>query len=301
MNRVINVQNAREKRSIAGPQDSFFKLIKEQRGVSIYSRGKKVHVIGPDPAGQEIYDALNRVVRLIRKEGILDNRRIERLIMRSCIQGINMKKLAKTDGQRLYLNAIDHNDMVFCVGPAGTGKTLLAVAQAINHLERGKVERIVLVRPAVEAGEKLGFLPGSLDEKIDPYVRPMLDSLHKFTDPAILDKYFHKGIIEVMPLAYMRGCTFEKAFVILDEAQNVTAAQMLMFLTRFGYGSKCVIIGDDTQVDLPRGSGLNDALDALAGIDEIALVELGEEDIVRHPLVTKIVNAYQNQNRFYAA
>jgi phosphate starvation-inducible protein PhoH and related proteins len=200
----------------------------------------------------------------------------------------------KTLNQKRYVDAIDAHTIVLGIGPAGTGKTYLAMAKAVNALQRKQVTRIILTRPAVEAGERLGFLPGTLSEKIDPYLRPLYDALHDMMDPELIPKLMASGVIEVAPLAYMRGRTLNDAFIILDEAQNTTAEQMKMFLTRLGFGSKVVVTGDITQIDLPGGnrSGLRAAVDILDGIDDIHISELTSADVVRHRLVAEIVDAY---------
>jgi len=200
----------------------------------------------------------------------------------------------KTLGQKHYVDAIDRHTVVFGIGPAGTGKTYLAVAKAVQALQNKAVNRIILTRPAVEAGERLGFLPGTLSEKIDPYLRPLYDALHDMIDPDSIPRLMASGTIEVAPLAYMRGRTLNDAFVILDEAQNTTPAQMKMFLTRLGFGSTIVVTGDVTQVDLPGGtrSGLRVVRDILSGVDDVQFCELNSRDVVRHPLVGKIVDAY---------
>jgi phosphate starvation-inducible protein PhoH and related proteins len=200
----------------------------------------------------------------------------------------------KTLNQKRYVDAIDAHTIVFGIGPAGTGKTYLAMAKAVNALQRKEVTRIILTRPAVEAGERLGFLPGTLSEKIDPYLRPLYDALHDMMDPELIPKLMASGIIEVAPLAYMRGRSLNDAFIILDEAQNTTGEQMKMFLTRLGFGSKVVVTGDVTQIDLPGGnkSGLRAAVDILEGIDDIHIAELTSADVVRHRLVAEIVDAY---------
>jgi phosphate starvation-inducible protein PhoH and related proteins len=200
----------------------------------------------------------------------------------------------KTLNQKRYVDAIDAHTIVFGIGPAGTGKTYLAMAKAVNALQRKKVTRIILTRPAVEAGERLGFLPGTLSEKIDPYLRPLYDALHDMMDPELIPKLMASGVIEVAPLGYMRGRTLNDAFIILDEAQNTTAEQMKMFLTRLGFGSKVVVTGDITQIDLPGPgrSGLRAAVDILDGIDDIHVAELTSVDVVRHRLVSEIVDAY---------
>ena len=200
----------------------------------------------------------------------------------------------KTAGQRAFVEAVENNTLTFGIGPAGTGKTFLAVVMAVRALRAHQVTRLILSRPAVEAGEKLGFLPGDLKEKVDPYLRPLYDSLGELLDDSVVEKYMERGIIEVAPLAYMRGRTLSEAFVILDEAQNATREQLKMFLTRLGAGSKMIVNGDVTQIDLPGGahSGLLEAPHRFAGIDDIGIVQLNETDVVRHPLVSKIIRAY---------
>ena len=210
--------------------------------------------------------------------------------------GVKHTVLPRSVNQRRYLEAMEQNDMVFGVGPAGTGKTYLAVAMAVAALNAKRVSRIVLVRPAVEAGERLGFLPGTLQEKVDPYLRPLYDALYDLLDPEKVDKMLEKNIIEVAPLAFMRGRTLNDAFIIMDEAQNTTVEQMKMFLTRMGNNSKAVITGDITQIDLPnpRKSGLLDAISILDGVEGIRFCHFEELDVVRHPLVQRIVRAYES-------
>lgn len=205
----------------------------------------------------------------------------------------------KTAGQREFVRSIEDNTLTIGIGPAGTGKTFLAVVMAVRALKNREVSRLVLSRPAVEAGEKLGFLPGDLREKVDPYLRPLYDSLEELLDAAVVEKYLERGTIEVAPLAYMRGRTLSEAFVILDEAQNATSDQLKMFLTRLGSGSKMVVNGDVTQIDLPGGarSGLLDASRRLTDVDDIGTVQLTESDVVRHPLVARIIRAYDDSAR----
>ena len=199
----------------------------------------------------------------------------------------------KTLGQKLYVDAIDENTIVFGIGPAGTGKTYLAMAKAVQALQRKEVSRIILTRPAVEAGERLGFLPGSLNDKIDPYLRPLFDALHEMLEPEAVPKLMASGTIEVAPLAYMRGRTLNDSFIILDEAQNTTPEQMKMFLTRLGFNSKMIVTGDITQIDLPAGtSGLRTAVQVLSKVEDMHFATLTADDVVRHSLVAKIVDAY---------
>jgi phosphate starvation-inducible PhoH-like protein len=201
----------------------------------------------------------------------------------------------RTNGQRAFVESIEHNTLTIGVGPAGTGKTFLAVAMAVRALKSREVSRLILSRPAVEAGEKLGFLPGDFREKLDPYMRPLFDALSELLEEGIVNRYMERGTLEIAPLAYMRGRTLSDAFVILDEAQNATSDQIKMFLTRLGSGSTMVVTGDATQVDLPHGdrSGLRDAANRLSGVEGVGVVELDESDIVRHPLVSRIIRAYQ--------
>ncbi|MDR1912855.1 MAG: PhoH family protein [Clostridiales bacterium] len=204
----------------------------------------------------------------------------------------------KTLGQKRYVDQIRDNTVVIAIGPAGTGKTYLAMAMAITAFRSNSVSRIILTRPAIEAGEKLGFLPGDLQQKVDPYLRPLYDALHDIMGVESFQKNFEKGLIEVAPLAYMRGRTLDNSFIVLDEAQNTTAEQMKMFLTRIGFGSKAVITGDITQIDLPEGkfSGLKDAVNILEGIEDIGISMLSAKDVVRHPLVQRIINAYEKRD-----
>ncbi len=208
----------------------------------------------------------------------------------------------KTFGQKKYIDAIRTNDIVFGIGPAGTGKTYLAMAMAITAFKNNEVDRLILTRPAVEAGEKLGFLPGDLQEKVDPYLRPLYDALYEIMGAESFQKNFEKGLIEVAPLAYMRGRTLENAYIILDEAQNTTPEQMKMFLTRFGQGSKMIVTGDATQIDLPYGkkSGLAEARRILKGVRGLRFTEFSREDVVRHKLVQRIIDAYESDDRAHA-
>ena len=239
-------------------------------------------------------DVARESVRMLRSaEGAEDERPVA-VLSRSILTTRGRTIRPKTQNQAAYVNAIEAHTITFGIGPAGTGKTYLAMAQAVAALQAKRVSRIVLTRPAVEAGERLGFLPGSLSEKIDPYLRPLYDALHDMVDPESIPKLIEAGTIEVAPLAYMRGRTLNDAFIILDEAQNTTREQMKMFLTRLGFGATMVVTGDITQVDLPgtTQSGLRAARDILAGVEDIAFCELGAEDVVRHRLVSDIVTAY---------
>lgn len=240
---------------------------------------------------EEIREVVNTII--VAEQNVL-----ERVPDFSIISRSGKSIRPKTPGQSAYVNAIDQNTIVFGIGPAGTGKTYLAVAKAVQALLKKEVSRIVLTRPAVEAGERLGFLPGSLYDKIDPYLRPLSDALKEMMDPETVTRLLESGVIEVAPLAYMRGRTLNDAFIILDEAQNTTAEQMKMFLTRLGHGSKMVITGDITQIDLPAGhrSGLLIVRDILTGVDDIHFAEFDSSDVVRHDLVSAIIRAYDRYN-----
>ncbi len=244
---------------------------------------------GSPVRNREFTHALN----VVKHEGvsILKDLMNDRVVTHEKKPGVT----AKTVGQKKYLDAIRKNDITFGVGPAGTGKTYLAVAMALTTLREGKVSRIILTRPAVEAGEALGFLPGDLYEKITPYLRPLHDALHDMLPAEEIQKHTERGTIEIAPLAYMRGRTLNNAFIILDEAQNSTTEQMLMFLTRLGHGSKAVVTGDETQIDLPphKHSGLLEAHRVLENVEGIAVIEFGKRDVVRHPLVQRIISAYE--------
>jgi phosphate starvation-inducible PhoH-like protein len=219
---------------------------------------------------------------------------VTRVLAEGAIKTPSKVVRAKTLGQKKYLDAIDNHTITFGIGPAGTGKTYLAVAKAVSALYAKKVSRIILTRPAVEAGERLGFLPGTLSEKIDPYLRPLFDALQEMLEPEVTQKLMETGVIEVAPLAYMRGRTLNDSFIILDEAQNTTAEQMKMFLTRLGFGSKMVVTGDATQIDLPTGkSGLDVAAKVLKEVKDLQICRLSSQDVVRHELVTRIVDAYE--------
>src|SRR5215471_6962226 len=290
--------------------------MEDSLGVKIDLRSDAVHVEGPDEAVARVqrifqdFEALRRL-GINPHNGELNG--MLRLVvgdastsLRSLVDsgkarsnGIKRTVQPRSINQRRYVEAIEQNDMVFGVGPAGTGKTYLAVAMAVSAMNAKKVSRIVLVRPAVEAGEKLGFLPGSLQEKVDPYLRPLYDALYDLLDPEKVDKMLERNVIEVAPLAFMRGRTLNDAFIIMDEAQNTTIEQMKMFLTRMGNNSKAVITGDITQIDLPnpKKSGLLEALHVLDGVEGIRFCHFEDADVVRHPVVQRIVRAYDSYGR----
>ena len=296
-----------------GTRDENLILMEDALGVRIDLRSDAVHVDGPEAAVARIktvfqdFEALRRqgvhphngelngMLRLIVSDPAVTLRSLADSGKQRAV-GAKRAVMPRSVNQRKYVEAIEQNDMTFGVGPAGTGKTYLAVAMAVAAVSAKKVSRIVLVRPAVEAGEKLGFLPGTLQDKVDPYLRPLYDALYDLMEPEKVDKMLEKGIIEVAPLAFMRGRTLNDAFIIMDEAQNTTIEQMKMFLTRMGNNSKAVITGDITQIDLPnpRKSGLIDAINVLDGVEGIHFCHFEDGDVVRHVLVQRIVRAYES-------
>ncbi len=309
MEKLIKFENTDEERALFGRGDKVAKRIREEFGVVMVSRNGHIKVEGTQEPVETACDVVNQLLRHLRSRGSLsvdDAMRIvesrggakgEREVNRNLSQPLVGSVRPKTSGQEAYSRSVDQYDVVFCVGPAGSGKTYLAVAKAIQHLKKGVVKRLVLVRPAVEAGEKLGFLPGDYRDKVNPYVRPLYDALNDMLEFGQIRRYVERDIIEVAPLAYMRGRTLDQAFIILDEAQNTTPAQMKMFLTRMGLHSKVVVTGDVTQMDLPANqqSGLNHALSVLNNVKGIGIVELGQADIVRHKVVQAIVSAYARE------
>ena len=294
--------------TIAGPQDELVRAIERQfPDVTILVRGNEITLDGPPESVATIETLIAEMIVVVRTGQGLTAESVERsismlksnvlpaqVLTASILSNRGKTIRAKTLNQKRYVDAIDSNTIVFGIGPAGTGKTYLAVAKAVQALQSKKVNRIILTRPAVEAGERLGFLPGTLNEKIDPYLRPLYDALHDMIDPESIPRLMTSGTIEVAPLAYMRGRTLNDAFIILDEAQNTSAEQMKMFLTRLGFGSTMVITGDVTQVDLPSGttSGLRIVRDIIGDIDDVEFCELNSADVVRHRLVGHIVDAY---------
>lgn len=308
----IGLRDPAEALNLFGPHDAFLKQIEANTSAKIIARGEEVTISGSADECSVLGNLFQTLLALIRKGIQLTERDVvyaHRLAARGQAGelldlfheeiGVTQKGKpvrVKTLGQRHYVTAIKKSDIVFGIGPAGTGKTFLAVVMAVTALKAHRVKKIVLTRPAVEAGENLGFLPGDLQEKVDPYLRPLYDSLYLMLGTEQVAKMMERGLIEVAPLAYMRGRTLEDSFVILDEAQNTTPEQMKMFLTRLGFGSKMVVTGDVTQIDLPRGkqSGLKEAERILASIPEIRFVYLGQEDVVRHTLVQKIIEAYEH-------
>ena len=283
---------------VFGPEDKLLRTIEESfPDVRFTARGNEVELSGPVTTVALAEQRLRQIISAVssgREVTPADLKRTEPDLLSQSILSSRGKSIRpKTAGQKEYVESIDKNTIVFGIGPAGTGKTYLAMAKAVQALQRKEVSRIILTRPAVEAGERLGFLPGTLSEKIDPYLRPLFDALHEMLDPDAVPRMIATGTIEVAPLAYMRGRTLNDSFIILDEAQNTTAEQMKMFLTRLGFNSKMVVTGDITQVDLQGGvSGLRVASRVLANVDDVHFSQMSSADVIRHPLVGKIVDAY---------
>jgi len=309
----LHIEEPNEAVMLLGISDQNMKLIEESMNISIITRGDTISLAGEEQdiiAGKYLLEQLLKVIRKGININLRDISTAIEMVKNGTIEYFSElydeeiartakgKAIrAKTIGQREYIHAIRKNDLVFCIGPAGTGKTYLAVVLAVQAMKTGSVKRIILTRPAVEAGESLGFLPGDLKEKVDPYLRPLYDALHDVLGAEHTERLIERGVIEIAPLAYMRGRTLDDAFVILDEAQNTTKAQMKMFLTRLGFGSKMVITGDKTQIDLPRGveSGLIASEAILKKVAEIHFQYLEQGDVVRHPIVAKIIEAYENE------
>ena len=303
-------------RTLFGDRDRHLRLIRDELGVEVVLRNGVVRIIGDEPQVRRAKEVFETLVGVLKRSGHVREPDVRDALGTRPTdaapspvpegsgdgQGVRVVDLfergrrvrPKTPGQDEYLKSIEGNDLVFCIGPAGCGKTYLAVAAAIHALRREQVRKIVLVRPAVEAGEKLGFLPGDMLAKVNPYLRPLLDALNDMLDFDQVQKYMAKDMIEILPLAFMRGRTLNDTFIILDEGQNTTLTQMKMFLTRMGAGSRIVVTGDVTQLDLPENvpSGLTDAVERLADIEGVGVVRLGRADIVRHRLVREIVHAY---------
>ncbi|AQU79137.1 MULTISPECIES: PhoH family protein [Planococcus] len=309
----LHVKDPNEAVQLLGISDSHLTLIEEAFNIQIITRGEVIKLSGSEEGKQTGKLLIEQLLRVIRKNININQRDIisaiemaksgtieyfAELYDEEVARNANGKSIrAKTIGQRHYIQAMRSKDLVFGIGPAGTGKTYLAVVMAVQALKNGQVKKIILTRPAVEAGESLGFLPGDLKEKVDPYLRPLYDSLHDVLGLEQTNRFIERGTIEIAPLAYMRGRTLDAAFVILDEAQNTTKAQMKMFLTRLGFDSKMIITGDKTQIDLPRGaeSGLIAAETILKDVPTIHFQYLESGDVVRHPLVAKIIDAYEKQ------
>lgn len=313
--RIVNAERVEDLISVFGSFDENIKKIEEALSVSIVNRGTELKVTGDVLAVDKASRTLEALLSLAAKGETIDEQRVRYLITLVqegndelvtkmakdvvCITAKGKPIKAKTIGQQTYIKAIQGNTITIGVGPAGTGKTYLAVAAAVAAFRERSVNRIILTRPAVEAGERLGFLPGDLQNKVDPYLRPLYDALYDMLGPETFQKYQERGSIEVAPLAYMRGRTLDDSFIILDEAQNTTREQMKMFLTRLGFGSKIVITGDITQIDLPddKVSGLKDAICVLENVKDIAICRLSAADVVRHALVQQIINAYEKAEK----
>jgi len=308
----ISVVDSASLVSLFGPRDQHLRTIREALGVSISARDGQVRIQGDDVSVAQAADVLEHLKAQVDRHGSVSTEDVQRLVEHAIGGGkieprptfievmIAGRRIApRTPGQAAYVEAIRQHEITICIGPAGTGKTYLAVAMAVSSLKQELYRKIVLVRPAVEAGESLGFLPGDLQSKLNPYLRPLQDALREMMDFDLMKRYLDSDLIEVIPLAYMRGRSLNEAFIILDEAQNTTVPQMKMFLTRMGQGSKIVVSGDSTQSDLPRNTrtGLTDASERLRGIQGLTQVNLTNSDIVRNPLVHKIVLAYEKGSR----
>lgn len=307
----VQLEDPNEAISLLGNSDANIKIMEDELNVSVITRGETVQVSGDEESVELVGKIIENLLFVIRKgisisgrdvmyalqmakKGTLDY--FKDIYEEEITKNAKGKSIrVKTLGQQQYITAMKKHDLVFGIGPAGTGKTYLAVVMAVHALKTGQVKRIILTRPAVEAGESLGFLPGDLKEKVDPYLRPLYDALHDILGTEHTSRLIDRGTIEIAPLAYMRGRTLDDAFVILDEAQNTTKAQMKMFLTRLGFGSKMVITGDKTQIDLPKGvqSGLIETERKLKNVKGLEFIYLEQSDVVRHPLVARIIEAYE--------
>ncbi|HVK11014.1 MAG TPA: PhoH family protein [Gemmataceae bacterium] len=305
--RTLTLDSRDEAVLLLGNRDQFLKIVRDALNVRLVARGDTIQIDGSEEVVGQTERAFQQMRSVLRANGQLTPEDVKTIleVIRAGSGRVSGQNLAmmdggkylrpRTDGQGRYVQALRDNDVTICVGPAGTGKTFLAVGMAVTLLRQGAVKKIVLVRPAVEAGERLGFLPGDLVAKINPYLRPLLDSLNDLIEFEQVKKYMETEVIEIVPLAYMRGRTLNNAVIILDEGQNATVSQMKMFLTRMGMNSKIIVTGDVTQIDLPPTlkSGLIDAVNRLRGIPRLAIVQLDETDIVRHALVQQIVKAYE--------
>lgn len=315
MEKSIEINDINLMSIVFGKLDENISLVEKELGLNVKSRDNKIIVSGEEDVVEDGYLLLNNLIETAKKQNSLslsdvryaisliknnEKRPVSELLKDTLVYTSMGKPIrAKTLGQKRYIDNINNNDIVFGIGPAGTGKTYLAMAAAVRAFKAKEVNRIILTRPAVEAGENLGFLPGDLQNKVDPYLRPLYDALFEILGHDTYNNLFEKGLIEVAPLAYMRGRTLDSAFIILDEAQNTTNEQMKMFLTRLGYGSKAIVTGDVTQIDLPSGkqSGLKTVLKILAGVKGIGITYLNKNDIVRHALVQRIIDAYEKYEK----
>lgn len=311
---VLPVSNHEHIRTLFGPQDAYIRRIRDASGANVVLRGDELRVQGSETEVEKALAFLRSLLTTVERSSRLTTENVDHVLQdklpkKAGGEGtINVFEKARqvqprTPGQADYIKRVRKNDLVFCIGPAGCGKTYLAVAMAINALRTETVKKIVLVRPAVEAGERLGFLPGDLLAKVNPYLRPLLDALHDILDHEQVKRYMENDVIEIVPLAFMRGRTLNNTFIILDEGQNTTVTQMKMFLTRMGEGSKIVVTGDITQLDLPADvkSGMSDAVHRLGNIEQVGVVRLTGDDIVRHRLVREIVKAYDEESKSAAS
>ncbi|MFQ5591051.1 MAG: PhoH family protein [Phycisphaerae bacterium] len=306
MHTTITIDDPQRQVALYGTADHNLRLIRAAFDVRISARNSAIHISGPAAAVQKAARVVDDLQRLLRRSPVITDEQVEESIRLAQTSGEEPRATRldvylasasiapKSPGQQEYVETICNNDLTFCLGPAGTGKTYLAVAVAVSMLKRNQIQRIVLVRPAVEAGEKLGYLPGDLQAKVNPYLRPLFDAMHDMMAFDQIRRFIHNDVVEVVPLAFMRGRTLNHSAIILDEAQNATAAQMLMFLTRLGQHSKMIVTGDDSQSDLESGEprGLVDAVSRLNGIPGVGVVRLERCDIVRHALVQAVVEAY---------
>jgi phosphate starvation-inducible PhoH-like protein len=320
MEKLINIDDFSKIREIFGAEDRNLRLLEKEFKVSISLKSHGVLIKGKTAKVEEAAGFLKKMFDLSNEGLVFDKEELtqylgtnnkttefSKTLLPQADNGEGIRVFAshkrfvfpKTHGQQEYVKAMRDYDIVFSIGPAGTGKTYLAMAMALNYLMEKKVGRIILTRPAIEAGESLGFLPGDLSEKMGPYLRPLYDALYDMVQPEVIEEYVETGVIEVAPLAYMRGRTLNNAFIILDEAQNCTAEQLKMFITRFGFDSRAVVTGDITQTDLPGGKavGLMEGINILKHIDDIKFISLNRKDVVRHPLVQKIIQAYEDSYR----
>ncbi|MGE4285477.1 MAG: PhoH family protein [Phycisphaerae bacterium] len=309
MEKIITLASEQEASLVFGPSDEYLRLLRQSFDVRLSARGDQIKIIADSESCIRAADAIERVRRAASRRGSITLAEVRNIITQVSRNVVDPKSYSMevfshksvveplTDGQAEYVRTMYANDLTFCTGPAGTGKTYLAVAMAVSMLKKGEIRKLVLVRPAVEAGEKLGFLPGDIEAKVNPYLRPLFDSLEDMMEFGQMRKLMSMDVIEIIPLAFMRGRTLNEAAVICDEAQNTTPAQMMMFLTRLGRESKMIVTGDLTQIDLDeRGkSGLVDAIDTLSGIKGIGFCNLQKQDIVRHSLVQNIVNVYEEK------
>lgn len=301
-------------REIIGHRNNHLTYLEKHFPIKIYHRGNFIKLSGEEPVVDNVHKVIKEMINFVERGRDLNFKEIEFICRHVKSTESSIDELLndvilitprrkpitpKNASQKLYVEAMRKNDIVFSIGPAGTGKTYLAVALAVANLINQNVQRIILTRPAVEAGEKLGFLPGGLSEKVDPYLRPLYDALYDMLDYEKVSRFMEKGIIEIAPIAFMRGRTLNDSFVIMDEAQNTTSDQMKMFLTRLGFNSKAVITGDITQIDLPKGqvSGLVEVQDVLSSVNGIEFVYFTEKDVVRHPLVQDVIRAYENYSK----